>query len=86
MTPTEENFREFIQYIIEENKKLKNEFVDIKSGSIHTLLGSYPGNNHRMKTCCNVMYKFAEELNHNIISSPQKGFGASLVIRYYLID
>ncbi len=84
MTPTEENFRELIQYIIEENKKLKNEFVDIKSGAIHTLLGSYPGRNNRMKTCCDVMYKFTEELSHNIISSPPKGYGASLNIRYFL--
>ncbi len=84
MLPNEENFRELIQIIIEENKTLNNEYVDVKSGSIHRLLGSYPGNNHRMKTCCDVMYKIAEEFKHNVISSPQKGFGASLVIRYFL--
>jgi hypothetical protein len=84
MLPNEENFRELIQFIIEQNKKLNNEYLDVKSGSIHSLLGSYPKKNHRMKTCCDVMYKIAEELKHEIISSPQKGFGASLVIRYFL--
>ena len=83
MTPNEQNFRELIKFILDQNIRLKNECVDIKSGDIHKLLGGHPGPNHRMRSCCEVMYDFAKEYKHKVLYSPKKGFGASLVIRYY---
>ncbi len=84
MAPNKENFQDFIDFIFKQNIKLQNEWVDIKSGNIHQLLGSYPGRSNRMKSCCTVMYKLTEKMKHEIISAPPKGFGANLVIRFYL--
>lgn len=45
-------------------------------------LGGYPGKNHRIPDCCDVM----KSLMHNndfIIHQPLKGNGASLSIRYH---
>ena len=84
MVPNVENFNKIIQVIFELNLELQNEWVDIKAGNIHQLLGSYPGSSHRIKTCCEVMYKIAKTRKHEIIYSPKKSFGASLTIRYYL--
>ena len=58
-------------------------FVDIKSGDLHRVVGGYPGYNHRMPICCNVMKKNMRYLDQ-ILDEPPKGFGASLVIRYKL--
>jgi hypothetical protein len=52
MVPNVENFNKIIQVIFELNVELQNEWVDIKAGNIHQLLGSYPGPNNRTKSCC----------------------------------
>lgn len=84
MSLTIENFKEFIQLVIEYNERINNTEVIIKSGDIHRLLWEYPGNNHRMKSCCDAMYSIANQYNHEIMSSPIKGNGASLKIKYNL--
>ena len=57
--------------------------VEINSGELHRKVGGYPGTNHVMTSCCNVMY--AEQMaGDQILSSPSKGRGASLTIRYRL--
>ncbi|WP_273327775.1 hypothetical protein [Vallitalea guaymasensis] len=65
--------------------KLDKPFVSINSGDIHRKVGGYPSNNHRMKTCCEVMYSLMGE-NDNLVESPESGYGASLTIEYKLID
>lgn len=59
-------------------------FVDVISGDLHRAVGGYPGQNHRMPTCCEVMY--AEmEARDQILSAPPNGKGATVSIRYHLL-
>jgi len=58
-------------------------YVDVISGGLHRRLGHYPGPDHRMPICCNVM-KQCMQSGDFIISQPPKGQGASLTIRYQL--
>ena len=57
--------------------------VEITSGKLHRQVGGYPGANHRMPVCCEVMY---EEMGDGdrVVSAPPKGKGATLTIRYRL--
>ena len=57
--------------------------VDINAGDIHRAVGGYPSSDHRMATCCDVIY--AEQgPNDQIIAQPPKRKGASLTIRFAL--
>ena len=58
-------------------------YVDINSGELHRKVGDYPGPNHTMPSCCNVMYG-EQKAGDKVLSSPPKGRGASLTIRYKL--
>ncbi len=53
----------------------------IKSGDLHKLVGGYPGKDHRMPICCNVMRK--NMINGDeVLSEPPSGEGATLTIKY----
>jgi hypothetical protein len=58
-------------------------FVDIESGDVHRNLGGYPGNNHRMPVCCEVMRRLLGPRD-TVLTEPPKGQGASLLVRYAL--
>ena len=58
-------------------------FVEITSGDVHREVGGYPGSNHRMPVCCEVMYAEMTERDE-LLSAPPKGKGATLTIRYQL--
>ena len=74
-------------------KQLQTEFtnatkqgrshVDINSGGLHRTVGGYPGTDHRMATCCNVMHGEVQP-GDRVITEPPQGKGASLTIRYKL--
>ncbi|MCI7800014.1 MAG: HNH endonuclease [Spirochaetia bacterium] len=72
----------FEKYIDKKLSRISTDFIDLNSGSIHREIGGYPNNNHRMPECCEVMYSKMKG-NDSIISSPPKGKGASLTIRYF---
>lgn len=57
--------------------------IEINSGELHRAVGDYPGVNHRMATCCDVMRKLMGPADMELMS-PEKGKGASLTIRYTL--
>lgn len=57
--------------------------LDIRSGTLHTKVGGYPGPGHSMPTCCNVMYGEIKP-GDEVREAPPKGRGANLVIRYKL--
>ena len=57
--------------------------VDIRSGKLHETVGGYPGTNHRMPTCCTVMYDEMQS-GDQVLEKPRKDKGASLTIRYKL--
>lgn len=55
--------------------------LDIRSGTLHTKVGGYPGLGHSMPTCCNVMYSSMKP-GDEVREAPPKGRGANLVVRY----
>jgi hypothetical protein len=57
--------------------------VEVRAGDLHRIVGEYPGVNHKMPICCNVMYSSMTS-GDTIMSSPPKGKGASLTIKYML--
>ncbi|MDT7810229.1 MAG: hypothetical protein QOJ42_145 [Acidobacteriaceae bacterium] len=55
----------------------------INSGELHRAVGGYPGPDHRMPTCCDVM-RAEMQTGDSLVESPEKGNGANLTIRYML--
>jgi 5-methylcytosine-specific restriction protein A len=57
--------------------------VVVNAGDLHRRVGEYPGRNHRMPICCDVM-KENMRPGDLILNQPPKGKGASLTIKYML--
>lgn len=74
--------KEFTFHIKNKLDDISNEYIDLTSGDIHRELGEYPGRNHRIPSCCNVMMSLMKK-NDIILTQPRKGKGATLTIRYY---
>ncbi len=55
--------------------------IIIKSGELYRLIGEYPGTDHRMPICCNVMRKNMMT-GDEVLSEPPSGVSASLTIKY----
>lgn len=83
MMPTKEDFIKEIQSQIAEAKSKGAEYIDIVSGDVHRKLGGYPGKNHRMHTCCKVMYELMKTKDE-VLHAPESTYGATVEIRYYL--
>lgn len=81
--PNKEDFVKEIQRLMQEAKSKGAEYVDIVSGDVHRNLGGYPGENHRMRTCCDAMYgKMGAK--DEVLNAPASTYGAKVEIRYYL--
>ena len=76
-------FRNELMKIITIAKEGNKEYVDVKSGDLHSKVGGYPGKNHSMPSCCSVMRQMMGNRDV-IVNQPPKGNGATLIIRYYL--
>lgn len=72
----------FEQFIDNKLTRITGEHIDLISGNIHRAVGGYPGSNHRMPVCCEVMYDRIKG-DDEVIVAPPKGKGATLKIRYY---
>jgi len=79
--PTAQNFRHELLAMFNEAEKQDLSSVEIKARKLHRRVGGYPGPNHRMPTCCDVMLA-EKRANDRILSQPRKGKGASLTIHY----
>jgi len=79
-TVNAETFRKALRLIFSESKA---SFVDVTSGELHRLVGGYPGKHHNLPTCCDVMTQ-AMQSSDRVLTSPPKGRGATLTIRYIL--
>lgn len=78
--PTADDFQVALDSIFEH---ARGEFIDVKSGDLHRMVGGYPGPSHRMPLCCRVMRQNMRP-GDSVINEPPKGAGAGLVIRYML--
>lgn len=80
-----------IENLKRESREYGESSIEIRSGTLHKMLGDHKGKNARMASCCRAMYKSMVP-GDEIIQLPDpksgnvetKGFGSRLVVRYYL--
>ncbi len=80
---TPEILRVELRWQLIQAERRGDSYIDINSGELHRKVGGYPGPKHTMPSCCKVMYE-EQRAGDKILSSPPKGLGASLTIRYKL--
>jgi hypothetical protein len=78
---TAKDFRTALSAMLVEAAQSENAYVDVNAGQLHRRVGGYPGTNHRMPVCCDVM-RAAMHDGDSIVKEPPKGRGASLTVRY----
>jgi hypothetical protein len=81
--PTAEEFRRELDALLDEAGSRVRRVVEVTSGDLHRGVGGYPGPNHRMPVCCQVM---RERMGKDdvVVRQPPSGQGATLTIRYQL--
>lgn len=83
--PTAEDFKIELHRIMLDAMKEGRELAEINAGELHRRVGDYPGKNHRMPVCCEVMRRaLATDAGDLVVEQPPSGQGASLTIRYVL--
>lgn len=82
-SPQRNDFWIQLYTMIQDASDQDESYVDVNAGELHRRTGFYPGSNHRMPVCCDVM---REEMQPHdaILQQPPKGNGAALTIRYLL--
>ncbi len=81
MPPTANDFQKELDSIFAFAEAKRLTAIVIKSGDLHQLVGDYPGTDHRMPICCNVMRKNMRS-GDQVLSEPPSGEGATLTIKY----
>jgi len=83
MLPTKRDFEEALQgkFRVAATDGLSS--IMVNSGELHSTVGGYPGKDHHMPLCCQVM-KESMRVGDVILQSPPSGQGASLIIEYRL--
>jgi hypothetical protein len=80
-----DEFRHELFRMMTEAQNGGKEYVEISAGELHKRVGGYPGRNHRMPNCCQVMKaQLALDYGDTVLDEPESGQGASLTIRYRL--
>lgn len=83
-TPIGHHFRRALKEAFQAAKNAGADYLVVKAGDLHRHVGGYPGHNHRMPVCCEVMRSFLCCYKGEILNEPPKGNGASLEIEYDL--
>jgi len=83
MTPSTDDFQKELDAIFAFAEAKRLVAIVVQAGNLHRLVGEYPGTNHRMPVCCNVMRKNMRA-GDEVVSEPPSGQGASLTIKYVL--
>jgi 5-methylcytosine-specific restriction protein A len=81
--PTADDFRVELKAQLRASELRGASSIEINSGDLHRKVGGYPGPDHRMPVCCEVMYG-EQEAGDSILVAPLNGHGASLTILYVL--
>jgi len=83
--PTADDFKAGLFGMMSEIQKTGQEFAEINAGELHRRVGGYPGRDHRMPDCCQVMKaQLALDWGDRIVDEPPSGQGSTLTIRYRL--
>jgi hypothetical protein len=81
--PNKDEFREELHARFKRAMERGATEIEINSGELHRALGGYPAQKHQMPTCCDAMQEEVRA-GDRVVSSPPRGRGASLTIRYEL--
>ena len=85
LLPTAEDFKHELFRAMADAQDAGNEHVEISAGELHRRVGGYPGSDHRIPNCCQVMKaQLAPDYGDIVVDEPPSGQGASLTIRYRL--
>jgi hypothetical protein len=79
--PTTDDFQKELASIFAFAEEKRLTAIVITSGDLHRLVGDYPGTDHRMPICCNVMRKNMK-VGDEVLFEPPSGAGATLTIKY----
>jgi hypothetical protein len=83
--PTAEEFRDSLFEAMADALRAGQDYLEIDAGELHRRLGGYPGPDHRMPNCCQVMKtQVSIEWGDVILHEPPSGQGPSLRIRYFV--
>lgn len=77
------NSEDFEAKLHEVFSNCNESYIDIISRELHRAVGGYPGPNHRMPLCCQVMRRLMTE-GDRIMYEPPSGQGSTFHIRYKL--
>jgi hypothetical protein len=81
--PTANDFRDALFQAMQEVLHEGRDYLDIEAGELHRRVGGYPGPDHRMPNCCQVMRReVVPEWGDLILYEPPSAQGANLRIRY----
>ena len=83
MGPAAEDLRAALRARLQRATAAGQISLEVRSGDLHREEGGYPGPDHRMPVCCQVMRGEMTKADELVTASP-KGNGASVVIRYRL--
>lgn len=72
--PTTADFQRELDCIFRVARDQHLSHIDIVSGELHREIGGYPGTDHRMPACCNVM-RSNMQAGDEVLYSPPKGRG-----------
>lgn len=81
--PTKDEFANELKARFRRAKERGAESLEVNSGEMHRAMGGYPGSNHQMPSCCDVMHENLRN-GDEIIASPPSGRGASLTIKFQI--
>jgi hypothetical protein len=83
--PSADDFRKELHRLMLEAMKGGQASAVINAGELHRRVGQYPGRDHRMPVCCEVMLgALALDAGDIVLDRPPSGQGATLTIRYVL--
>lgn len=81
--PTADDFRSALKQEFAKAVAAGQPKVLIRAGDLHHKVGGYPGGNHRMPACCQIM-KAAIQSGDKVVEIPPRGAGANLIVEYVL--
>jgi hypothetical protein len=81
--PSRSDFEAALERILASAAAAGQPSVTVKAGELHAIVGGYPGHNHRMPLCCQVM-KDTMRPGDAVVQSPPSGQGATLTVQYRL--
>ena len=83
--PSAEDFKLRLHLIFLEAQRKGLSEIEVSSDELHRRVGGYPGQDHRMPLCCQVMQQYlAQDAGDQVVEAPAGDQDSTLTIRYLL--